>query len=620
MLITATDVSMIARVRRPVVSMWRKRYAGADAFPEPDSAGLFDAERVVGWLTEHGRGNNPQPERALPLLGMLVEARTDVARAMDLSAVLAFRAAYGEELVDDLAAHRGAALGGLDAWDRLHCFGSEVLALGDGLPETAAAVDAFLDERFGAADAMRWLADDCLVRHLPPFAAAGLSDAAAGLVARAAVGLADLSPQPSLLDSAGTGFSWLQHLPPEWPAPVGIRVDESPVGRHSRRVLQVGEWDALAVHDERGWAVAVDAALDADPSELFARAALGDDRQVRLVLGPARLLADPAGDLVARDALLRDGVVRAVVKLPAGCRPAHPREALALWLVAERDELPFEQHRTFVADLTGVDLPQVTADLVVDLTVAAQDLPAQQHRAWRVLRPALTRHLLARRGSLVAISQAPTGRRAQAPTPAELEAKAEAVGLGTLPLPRSSGARRTRSEITAQTGLDDGWLKLLAGSRISPDQLGEGDLTVWTADGGRLARTVRVDRLAALGRPRTWLTQPGDVILGPGPAAVLDLDGGSLVAAPARALRLTTDAPVTAQQLARAVAAASRGTRPSQWRLTPLDPAQRAALSAAADRIGQRRAELAAQLDALNSFEDALLDACETTTLTLETR
>ena len=110
------------------------------------------------------------------------------------------------------------------------------------------------------------------------------------------------------------------------------------------------------------------------------------------------------------------------------------------------------------------------------------------------------------------------------------------------------------------------------------------------------------------------------MILGPGPTAVVDLDGGSLVAAPARALRLTADAPVTAQQLARAVATAPRGTRPPQWRLTPLDPAQRAALSAAADRIGQRRAELTAQLDALNSFEDALLDACETTTLTLETR
>ena len=619
MLITATDVAMIARVRRPVVTMWRKRYAGTDAFPAPDIDGRFDAEGVVGWLSEHGRGNNPQPERTLPLLGMLVEARTDLARAMELSAVLAFRAAYGEEFVDDLTSHSSAALGDLAAVDGLHCFGREVLALGAGLPETAAAVDAFLDERFGAADAMRWLTDDCLVRHLPTFAAAGLSDAAAGLVAQAAVALADLSPQPSLLDSAGTGFSWLQHLPPEWPAPVGIGVDESPVGRHSRRVLQVGEWDAQPVGDERGWAVAVDAALDAEPSALFARAALGDDGQVRLVLGPARLLADPAGDVAARDALLRDGVVRAVVKLPAGCRPAHPREALALWLVAERDELPFEQHRTFVADLTGSDLTApLVADLVVDLTVAAQDLPAQQHRAWRVLRPALTRHLLARGGSLVSTSQPPSGKHTSAPSPEELRAKAAAAGVDGVQVTPGVGA--PRRDTTAQAGLTDGWLKLLPGSRVSPAQLGDGDLTVWTVDGGRLARTASADRLTALARPRTWLTQPGDVILGPGPIAVVDLDGGSLVAAPARALRLGADAPVTAQQLARAVATAPRGTRPPQWRLTPLDPAQRAALSAAADRIGQRRAELTAQLDALNSFEDALLDACETTTLTLETR
>ncbi|MHA6523198.1 hypothetical protein [Tessaracoccus sp. G1721] len=618
MLITAADVAMIARVRRPVVTMWRKRYTGPDAFP-PAQGGRFDADLVVSWLAEHGRGNNPQPERALPLLGMLLEARTDVARAMELSAVLAFRAAYGEALVEDLTRAGAPDRGVLEELDSLRCFGREVRDLGGRLTETAAAVDAFLDERFGAADAMAWLTDDCLVRHLPAVASLSLSRLAAGLVARAAVALAELSPRPDLLDAAGTGFSWLQQLPPEWPAPVGIAVDDSAVGRHSRRVLQVGEWDAQAVSDERGWALAVDAAIDAEPAELFGRAALGDDGQVRLVLGPARLLTDPAGDAAARDELLRDGVVRAVVKLPAGCRPVHPREALALWLVAERDELPFEQHRTFVADLTGVDLtPQVVADLVVDLTVAAQDLPAQQHRAWRVLRPALTRHLLARGGSLVATSQAPLGRPTMTLTPEELQARAAAVGLG--PLWLTPGPGRAASGTTAQVGLADGWLKLLPGSRLGPDQLGDGDLTVWTVDAGRLSRTATVDRLTALARPRTWLTQPGDVILGPGPSAVVDTHGGSLVATPARALRLTADAPVTAQQLARAVASAPRGTKPPQWRLTPLDPEQRAALSAAADRIGQRRAELTAQLDALNSFEDALLEACETTTLTLETR
>lgn len=620
MLITAADVAMVARVRRPVVSMWRKRYAEADAFPEAVD-GRFDAERVVRWLSAHGRGNNPEPERALPMLGMLLKARSDMTRAMDLSAVLALREAYGATLVEDLSATGQASLGGT-VWllDRLACFGREVLALGGGLAPMVAAVDAFLDEWFGAADAMRWLTDDCLVRHLPPFGAAALSADAAELVARGAVALAELTPHPGVLDASGTGFSWLQHLPPEWPEPVGIRGVESPIGRHTRRVLQVGQWDAQTVVDERGWAVAVDTVLDAVGAELFARAALGDDDQVRLVVGPARLLADPAGDTATRDELLRDGVVRAVVKLPAGCRPAHPREALALWLVAERDHLPFEQHRTYVADLTGARLtPRLIGDLVVDLTVAARDLPAQQHRAWRVLRPVLTRHLIARRGSLVTAGTARPGRPAAPVAAEELHALATEAGLSDTP-EMSAGPRTGRRDVTAQTGITEGWLKTLPGTRLPLPELGDGDLTVWTVDDGRLNRSAGVDRFTALGRRHAWLTRPGDVIIGPGLAAVVDTDGGSLVAAPARALRLTADAPVTAQQLVRAVATAPRGTRPPHWRLTPLDPNQRAALSAVAERIGQRRAELTAQLEALNSFEDALLDACETTTITLETR
>ena len=620
MLITATDVAMIARVRRPVVSVWRKRYVGVDAFPEPVADGAFDAAHVVAWLAEHGRGNNRQPERMLPLLTMLSEARADVTRAMDLSAVLAFRAAFGETLVDHLSDAPGRAIDAVERLDRLTCFAREVRALGDELPRTAIAVDAFLDERFGAADAMQWFTDDCLVRHLPLFGAAALSAEAAELIAHAALTLTDGAGGRGLLDAAGTGFAWLSRLPAEWPGRVGIRLDESPVGRHTRRVLQTGDWDTYAVADERGWGVAVHAALDSDDAVLFRRAALVDDDQIRLLVGPARLLCDETGDVVARDELLRDGVVRAVVKLPAGCRPAHPREALAMWLVAERDELPFEHHRTFVADLTGVALTaELIGDLARDLAVAALDAAVQQHRSWRVLRPVLTRHLLARGGSLVAVSAVPARRAAADFSADELPAMAAQLGLAGFPA-LSRGPGTGRREVSAQAGIADGWLRLVSGSRLPLAELGDGDLAVWTVAEGRLDRSVGVDRLTALAHRRAWLTRPGDVIIGPGPSAVVDAHGGSLVAAPARALRLTAKAPVTAGQLSRAVAAAPRGTKPPQWRLTALDAAQRDALSAASDKIGQRRAELDAQLDALNTFEDALLDACETTTITLETR
>ncbi len=619
MRITAADVAMIAGVRRPVVTMWQKRYSGIEAFPAPDD-GLFDSDAVVGWLEAHGRGNNPHPRRALPMLRMVLEARADAGRADRLSAVLAFRAAYGESLVSDVASSGLGSVGrAAETLDRLDCFGSEVLSLGSDFGETVAAVDLFLDERFGAADAMRWITDDCLVRHVPPFAAAALSPAAADLLARVAVALAESTANPGLLDAAGTGFPWLGRIPPEWPHPVGIVRDDSPVGRHTRRVVGVAEWDARVVSGEAEWAVAVATVLDAEPADTFARAALGDDAQVRLVLGPARLLAEPAGDQAARDELLRDGVVRAVVKLPTGCRPAHPREALALWVVAERDSLPFEQHRTFVADLMGVELTgQVVGDLAMDLTVAAGHLDGQRQRAWRTLRPVLTRHLIARGGSLVTVPTLSSDKSTAPLTVEELRASAMAAGLSEGP-PMRVGKASVRREVTAQGGIDDGWLKLLPGTRLRLERLGPGDLPVWTADDGSPRLATTVDRLTGLAWSRAWLTKPGDVILGPGPTATIDLAGGALVAAPARALRLADHAPVTPQQLRRAIAGAPRGTKAPQWRLAPLERGQRLALSEAADKIDQRRAELRAQLDALDVFEDSLLDACETTTITLET-
>lgn len=57
-------VSRLAGVQRPVVSVWRTRYAAsAHPFPPPvDSSGgrvLFEAQAVAEWLQQTGRGNNP---------------------------------------------------------------------------------------------------------------------------------------------------------------------------------------------------------------------------------------------------------------------------------------------------------------------------------------------------------------------------------------------------------------------------------------------------------------------------------------------------------------------------------------------------------------------------------
>ena len=65
--LTLQDIADLARVRRPVVSMWRRRPMARGRFlpfPEPiGSAGgveQFSRDDIVDWLERTGRGNNEE--------------------------------------------------------------------------------------------------------------------------------------------------------------------------------------------------------------------------------------------------------------------------------------------------------------------------------------------------------------------------------------------------------------------------------------------------------------------------------------------------------------------------------------------------------------------------------
>ncbi|UGT89738.1 hypothetical protein [Mycobacterium ostraviense] len=65
--LTLQDVADLAKLRRPVVSMWRKRpiVRGVSIpFPEPvevvDGVARFARDEVVDWLTRTGRGKNSE--------------------------------------------------------------------------------------------------------------------------------------------------------------------------------------------------------------------------------------------------------------------------------------------------------------------------------------------------------------------------------------------------------------------------------------------------------------------------------------------------------------------------------------------------------------------------------
>lgn len=620
MLVSMADVAFLARVQRPVVTVWRRRYAGSPhPFPDPVRAEppRFDADQVLDWLGTTGLGNNPDPQTDLPALRLRTEEGLDAAGAAGISATLVLRALYGDDLLEELEGGRRA--------ERLL---AETGVIDDGavlsdLPPAdecvgvAALVEGFLDQHFGALEAHDWLNAHVFRGAWPELAALLPAAPLAELIARAAVALAEAYGPWGILDEQGTAVGWLDRLPPEWPGRVAFG-GIGAIARHARRMAILQGQDAEPGTGDGGFGVGVDLAFGEASLQTQARLAARSPARCRLVVGPARELCDPLTDDRIRDGVLRGGGVRAIVKLPAGLRATHPREHPALWLIADRPEQPFEEHRTFVADLSGHRLDEaLITDLVGDLLAAAGSPEVHGHRSWRLLRAIRTFHLLARGGSLVATPPAelPAGREPR-PAAAHVLELAESCGL-------ADGLRATPSQaspaapVTVAEAVGRRWVRELAGIRL-PRNIAAGALPVWRVVGGLPVRESRLDPLTALALSRSWLTEPGDVVCSPGGHALIDETGGALVAYPARALRVLRGGPFTPQQVARAVEAAGPAGNRDVWWLRPLTPEGRGQLSAASGRIAERRRALLAELDQLQEFEDALLDACSNRLINLE--
>lgn len=370
-----------------------------------------------------------------------------------------------------------------------------------------------------------------------------------------------------------------------------------------------------------GWGVSLEIVLNETRPELHARLEL-DDAPVRVVVGPARDLTEPIPGPNTRDEALRDGRVRAIVKLPAGLRPAHPREQLAIWLLGSPHGQPFEEQRTFVADLSGRSLDrQLVHDLASDLAIACDAPSKHGHRTWRVLSAVRTRHLLARAESLAAPPPAAlVEHRGPHRTWVDLTrlAHESELDLGVKIRPNRDPALRT--VVTVNQAVQRRWVKWISGIRPTGLPLAAGSLAVWGVIDGALGQLDGVDKLSALGLPQVWLTEPGDVVYvsGSAPDAVIDDVGGALVAFPARVLKVLPNAPVTAQQLRRAVRQGGRDSGPNQWAFALTNAGQRDGLAVLSGRIDERRAALMAKLNALQDLEDGLIEACEQQRINLE--
>lgn len=661
-LLTMHDIATLARVSRPVVTTWRRRFrASSRPFPHPRSLEggreLFSRPEVVSWLEETEHGNNPQVRLEATVGALLNDARLGAPRNFDaLSALLVIRAQSGVPLAgldaDDL----------LDAADALDpddtCLLSELDRVDDPV-WLAAAADELADASYTVADAHRRL----LEARLPPVLSRGLLGAEAVRLLITLAGplrrdlsseSADRRPSPgslgaaaeaTLLDVTGARFDLLAELAAASNAPVAILNGNTRSHRLNRRRLRLAGVVPKLIEAATGWSVdGPTLALAVLPSpaqplaDEAAQLALIDDlalqltdEQAALALAPAAVLTDPlSGEAGARrDQLLRSGQVRAIVRLPAGLVPGQVRQAMGLWLLTAADPAASAERRTMVGDLsrpahsaTAADAlpPAVVDGLASDLLAARLGEQGARLRAWASLHPVFTAALLAGDGSLVPPRPA-LPARPDALSGADWVIRLSDPVAARLPGRRLQVADGRPQSITLGQAEQRGWLRVLTGRRFDPSPLVSDDpsatVRVWTpADLAEPRRPRRVGRLELHSRTDPVFTEPGDLVFvnRPQPLAVLDADGGAAVFAPVRILRVRPGAPLVAAALVDPIAAQPNG----QWRAWVLPQvAQPEPLAQALAELAAQREELLAELTGLDRFRHDLITAAESGRLSI---
>lgn len=570
------DVARLARVERPVVTMWTKRPKAGVRFPELNADGRVDAGDLVDWLEATGRGNNPDA-RAEVALHAVISPGAPLDELWAVLVLLTVRAIIG----DPLSALDRDGL--LDRVEEVDPDDDWLLDETEQLwrPELAARADAVADAAWNDAAAYETLRKQYLVRT----SASGPDRSLVRLLAAAVRAM--LGEGGQLVDVQGSCSDVVVELAAdedhEMPGLLLVTDGDGPVREVRRRLTVQGIRPRLARLDD-DWAPARGSVMmirlpDASPAGLHlleeASLQLGEDVNL-LAVGPSALLVDPLSGQaeVIRDELLRSGTVRAVVRLPAGTFNAGGRGRGSLWLMsggAQRD------HRgaVRVGDLSGRRLDDtVQRDLLDDLLAAAG---APGTRVFSVLRSVTQAALVAEPGPLVASGHVRVPAIGAAPVQdaARMQQLYDAL---TQVLPPYEGGftavvadtGRMRTErISLGAALDRGAggaiLKLLKGHRLP--SLDAGGLARWTAADIVNGVPSSIDRLALTAAvPGYEPTEPGDIVftVSPAPAAVVDRRGGAVVASPARVLRVLDPQRMSPSAIAAVINA--RGPRDRVWR------------------------------------------------------
>lgn len=630
-----TDIASLAHVQRPVVSAWRHRPVARGQhtpFPEPISPDgdpeRFDMEEVVDWLLRTGRGNNPD-FRADALAHAQPRVRLDDA-AVDagLDALLCLKACSGVDLAELSADELVSAAEEVDPLDD-HLV-SELLDLADELSPVASYAQELTDAAWDPASAhevVRRRRNRCAETDaaLAPgmLTLVGRVGAAVALDLDSDIVIADpLLADPDLVEAvlAALGEAVTTSV---------LVVGDCPRARSTRRLHRIRGRNVLRSLLPGGRPLVITrVSADLGAKGAAKTLAMADDVQLdltedqrALVLGPASTLCDGLEDGALdrqRDHLIRLGRLRCALRLPPGLVTDGSRQALGVWVMGpESRRRRLQEPRIAVADLTNEALrADVVEDITTDVVASLSDHARATH-AFRYARLSATAAILAGAGSIVPAGARPT-RVTGTPSAEDvmrLQLQAADLDAERLLPPVLSGVTVAPAEtsvslgnVTIEAALHSGHLRVLAGTRISMDvPTAAGGVRVITADDVQDPKAPRrgldpIELEAAW--PRTRRTEPGDVIfcVSPRPAAIVDEEGLSVVASPARILRCAPGSGLVPHAVAHSINdLPERSPRWRAWRVPRVPAAQAEGLlialrhlAAEEHRARQRQARLGA--------------------------
>jgi len=663
LLLTKRDIATLAKVQRPVVTMWMRRYRGGDRpFPSPAAVDgrleKFDADEVIEWVQARGLGNSDSFARDTAMHAVFEHASglDPVVLADGITALLCVKAALGEQLGELDPADL------LDEGDEIdpdnEFLFSEIEALGDDLGVIAAHVDRMADAAFTPAHAFEAIMARRFRGQWSALADTSLSRGALALCTRVGVALAE-GEHPLFVDPAPESSDLvvaLREALPEYRDLVVMTGASDSVGaRLARRRLAVHGVDRESPPDGGfgdGFGLARPAVfLMQYPSpstrDYSDAAILSEIDNIAMQMGPGQhgVIVGPAGALVdrlrdrecesIRSDLLRSGHLRAAIRLPEGLMSARPGLSMALWVLGGVDHtVPATERRTVLADLGARELTDDVIDgVLADVTAAMGSSQAVRAHAFRFGHARRTSELLAESAALTALPRVHRTRPDASETAARVlelvgnvdEAVAGIEDRVDLRVEYRSPAveyTRTFGEL-----VDAKDVRVVSGNRIDgADVEPGGTVPVIGVEelSGRCAVGARgIDRLTFTANyPSGRYTEPGDIVFCTGSSfgALVDHEGTSVVQWPARILRITDPAgsglipELVARQIrsrfssAKPPGAIRAGAAWRQWEVPRVPPDQVAAVTAALEDLRARRTAARGLLDTLEDLTTTLVD------------